>query len=661
MIGGIEGKEKEDIKDNNLNGKKIISYHFKKMEEGTVNLSLLLISGHIHVDTPFVVVKEIADAYNVMYQETDINDSNDYQRLINTIYRVVPPVISKTFQYEDYGKIVRYVNRNCRWPLDKLMVALKFLQQFTRPILYEHEFCYLLQNYPIGPLTPERPESVTACLLYHVCKIHRVETNRFMSFNRLVEIFELVHQSHNHIKQEIIDLIDLLPHDRLLYTYNMIRNEHAIANYEENSSSGSGSSMGERGEVETEETEETRYIKIVDTYHKFSDVHNLRKLIRPATKYEAIVLAAINFKYDISMAKNPIYEYYHLASTYPHYTPKDEVLMRYYRMDQYGIKLDVNFNPHLPQQLYDANTLRVLAINEGCTEEELNNEEPYELLQVISTTNNFYHGKLPNIVNTTTPISMEPIEEIDNDVILCYGIKGVSLVAIRYEELAGSFLSNINFKNPMDRLGETFEHRLIRKLKRLTEYVRCNDTEATINERKSLADAILQVEICMQESGRRTLDFRQVYVNADSATKQLIELALHQLTDLAMYMRGWRGSGSYPVDDAPLQNHYEIEVKVTEAMNEFDSTCQRLGPIGEQILNLPLCEYRNGKFSVSVSSNYGLTIGDRLDIIKNGYELEPFTSCIRITSNWLAASAYRYMEVLRLMVLFDITKLKKIS
>ena len=89
--------------------------------------------------------------------------------------------------------------------------------------------------------------------------------------------------------------------------------------------------------------------------------------------------------------------------------------------------------------------------------------------------------------------------------------------------------------------------------------------------------------------------------------------------------------------------------------------CQDLGEIGNQILDLPLLKISGGEFQPVASEESGKTIRGRLHIVKSGDDHATYDSCIRLSSNLLAITCWRYMEVLGMSTPFDIEMLREIS
>ena len=443
------------------------------------------------------------------------------------------------------------------------------------------------------------------------------------------------------------------------------RDEEIDETDETESETNSETSSSEEEEMRrTIDIGDDRYQEMIEIYHNLSDINIIRRRIEVGTEIEAVILGALNYKIDISDAQDPIKEYRHLRETSMEggiYIPKDTKLMETYKRDQYGLRLDITFNPRLPRVIYAPEDLKALAISEGYLESDFRFADAYELLQTSYIMNNFYHGKLPELTNRTTPIYLEKIKSIDNNVMLSYGVKGMGMIGIRYGELAKTFMSSLTFKSPFD-INEVIDLRLIRKLKNLCQLNRVVDNnEEAMDERRELFEAISKVELFISEKGEKALELFEIYKYSSNEIRHQIELCINKLLELSMNLRGWLGIGDYPIANAPVDDQEQVDIKVTVNLSKFYQQCDELGTIGQLILSLPLLEYRGGQFIASSDENNGLTIGDKLEILKRGHEADAIYSCIRISSNWLAATVYRYMQILGLPEPFNITLLRRIT
>ena len=79
-------------------------------------------------------------------------------------------------------------------------------------------------------------------------------------------------------------------------------------------------------------------------------------------------------------------------------------------------------------------------------------------------------------------------------------------------------------------------------------------------------------------------------------------------------------------------------------------------------MNLPLMQYHSASktFIVTTDEDEGLTIGERINIVRGG-ENGSYKSCIRMSSNVICASAYYYMRIIGLRIPFDIEEVSYIT
>jgi len=115
-----------------------------------------------------------------------------------------------------------------------------------------------------------------------------------------------------------------------------------------------------------------------------------------------------------------------------------------------------------------------------------------------------------------------------------------------------------------------------------------------------------------------------------------IRSGLHLLFRASMFMRGWDGLGSYPLQAAStIQNGRDPFVLTTVGMNELEDHLDRLSRMARwYIRHLPVVYYRGSLHHDSTK------IGWYLDHIRDG------TQCIRQASSVLACTAQHYLTLL---------------
>lgn len=609
-------------------------------------LSRLSITGLIDEYTPLVVLSEIADAHGITFDPNILSHPLYIRNLIDKIYTtelaaVAPPYTTRHYQY-----IGRFINKQCTtWRVASLLRAFEFLQHYM-----DNNYDLPAEpDFPLGVATPATPTSFNACILYKLCRHYNIHLGRMTTLAEMAMAIRLLIQPLPLLRNILLSRVNAVTTNANLVNMLMQGPEFV------------GIELPQDLVAPVSSPEETvTYASIELAQNNFSTSAALLRRVQPQTRSEAIVLAAINYKFDLSNVRDPIREY-NLLSNVP-YIPADPTVRDLLRRNRNALRLDIIFNPTLPPSLYNEETLRNLAIREGYRESDLQATRAYELLQIACLSNTFYAGYQEGITNRETPISMEPLDEIDNDVLICFGHKGTALTAMRYSELAGTFQHARNFVNPLVRLA-VFEPLALRKLKLLASAPCPGESPDASRERQNLYNIMVETEIFYENNNTRARDLSDAYRRCNDLQKQEIQNCIYSLFELAMYMRGWDGITRFPIAHAQTVNHGraqgQIDISVTNAILRFEQKCVTLGTYGELILSLPLLQYR-GDFVASTEPNQGLTIRDRVNIVKNGDSNANIASCIRLSSNWFAATAYRYMQVISVTPPFDIDALAHI-
>ena len=135
-----------------------------------------------------------------------------------------------------------------------------------------------------------------------------------------------------------------------------------------------------------------------------------------------------------------------------------------------------------------------------------------------------------------------------------------------------------------------------------------------------------------------------------------------------MYMRNWDGEGDYPLTSEATNFNKEEQIivddRVTQSLIRFEKSLECLqiyDKLGDFIQNLPLMQYHSESNTFVTCNDFaeGLTIKDRIDIIREG-ENAGLNSCIRLSSNKLAATSYYYMVLLGFRLPFSISEVSHI-
>lgn len=626
-------------------------------------LTRLQITGPIHNNTPLCVLLEIADAHGIKYEVKDSMKPGFTTFLLDSIARTEMPTIKNSDNtVEELQHIARFINKQHPWPQNKLIQAYNFLMQFivdngTDPL------SKIPENFMIGLQTPESPTAINACILYQVCTSHRLLTTNHTTLQQLGHAIKLLRMDTESVLRRTktfierdakhLDLINIL----LLANRDVTDPEENIVvekihNYYNNRTcnvSHEALSLIRRG---------------------LTDIRSLQSRIDPGTEQGAVGLAAINYSIDLSYVRSALREYKILKITgRDGYRPADPWMTYWYQRNISIFDLLLTFNPTYPIEFYTREQLAIMAENEAYTCTELANSDITELLHLSHVSPTFYEGAWPNLEITETPIDMDDVDDVLYGELLSYGCMNGTMKPITIKELTEWFHQVNNFTTPFSN-QDVFSNNAINKLKlilqRVPNYRReVTATEQTIMRRESLLQIVESIEGQLKYSDEPTKQLLKHHRNANINTKLAMITCVTELMHLGMYMRGWDGSSmdTYPVKSAPAPTEglAKISMSVSQAIQRYESSIVSLGAIGKFINDLPLVRYKNGQYQTSTNVEDGFTIGKRLEIVKLGEANRNIASCIRLSSNWLCGSAYKYLTALGARQSFDIFHLVHIS
>jgi len=366
---------------------------------------------------------------------------------------------------------------------------------------------------------------------------------------------------------------------------------------------------------------------------------NILKHFIPQTEKLAVTLSAIFYDLDISLTSNPIAEFSSLISDPSKYIPIDPVIAYVYVRNPEAFKLSYNFNPNFSTEFYSPTTLQKLCKFEGYTE---TTDPHYETLQINSVISTFYQGFRPKIQNTKTIVNYDLLNMCQNSEIIAYGTKD-NLTAFTVSELITSFDNNLAFILPTN---ETLTPININKLFNISKIV----------GHHKIIEVIKTVRSYETNKGKIIAKLVREYNNTSDDQKEKIRGMLEALLHLGFFMRGWMNSGDFPVINCPVNDYDKVDTTIIDGIVKFETITN--GKYGDLIRNFPLMKYVKN-FIFSNSNTDGYTVIDRINIVKVGGENS--SSCVRLSSNWLCATAYKMYQVLKLPIPFRIEDLRSIS
>ena len=352
-----------------------------------------------------------------------------------------------------------------------------------------------------------------------------------------------------------------------------------------------------------------------------------KTVINPKNRAEAIYLA-FNLGVDISRLKSPIAEYYRLKSNTDKYLRMKDRKCQCPELE--SLNINMCYNPIIPFDWYPFESVKNFIQLAGYEYHLVTN--PEEIIQLAYLTDNFYFGKAPLIANIETPINLDEVSELNAVDVVSYGIPGKPMTVISITELEMLFKNNGNFSKPG---GGYYSETVIAKLSIIA---------------RSLQGVIQEIREFQRIDDSSVSELSSWY-NREAAV-----LCLTELLHLAMYMRGWDGKSAYPIGSAPVEpgGYDSLMINASRyllAFIEKMNTDLTWGMVG----SLPMRLYKSGKYLKTQDSE---TIGQRLEKVQQG---EGVQACIRISSNWLASSAYFYQRCLGKSVDLDIANMRHIA
>ena len=594
-----------------------------------IELNRINIIGAVDMDTPKIVIDEIARSHGMTPQQ--VIEPTEHLTLSVRI----------PYKKGHLRAIARYVNPSCVWNQRSLMKSFEFIQ------LFNASQCVIPKTVPqMGSQTPEHPYSYNACMLYKLHKVWGIKTYHNTTFDELALAVRLYLSDKNKLVERVIQVAQASNKIQLI---SMLVNEKRSMSIEILNNVDSMSKPCD----DTDEVSLASIENIIQTYSN----EKLLKRITPTSTSEAVVLSALNYQLDLTFAQNPLDEYHNMITNKP-YIPSDEIMFNRFSYNCKIFDLSTYFNPFLPESVYATETLELLIALEGISLVQIqeSNLTKYEYLQLVSFKPNIYHGLQMNVQDIQTLVYKSDITEIDPTSIVCIGTVNKSLL-LTYNELSEYWDSAGDYLHP--ETNDVLPRAIINKLMAIHEHhEHFMLSHQAYNDLTQLTMVIHKIESDKVIKSKQVDHFINKYQDLPKTIQLRIRKCIQKLFILSMTMRGWKKGLKYPIEVAPVKNQYEVDINVTEMYNDFMKMCSTLDEYEGLIMDLPLFMYKNGEFKTTDDSDQGILLRDRLRIITDDRSVY---SCIRTSSNWLAASAYRYMLLLKMQLPFDIDKLIRIA
>jgi hypothetical protein len=382
------------------------------------------------------------------------------------------------------------------------------------------------------------------------------------------------------------------------------------------------------------------------------------EFFHPYNDDEAIVFSAYIYKIDVSLSSDPISEFICLRSIgVEKYSPIDHSFNQMYSLNRDYFNIKRRWNP-IFHFMYSKNEIIRISQVEGC--KSCNPSECLDYLQKLYMDPTFYIGIHP-YTNKTTPIELDDIISCDKNRCVSYGIEGdKKFVTYTFSELISYFETKKYFLDPCSR--KVYSEASIKKLE---DILRGSYTD----EGKTLLSIIRSILKSYKSMSPREVKWISFYENLDDSQKKKCRDILFAIMDLGMYMRGWKITGDkYPLSAQDcmidVSKIPERDYNITIAYEELEKLTNNeiYSEVNKEISTLPLLQYRDGHFIPSDIKEHGYTLYERLSIVKAGETTDDnIYACIRLSSNYICASCYRYLKLIKENPKFSIKDMREIT
>ncbi|CAH6418519.1 Hypothetical protein POVN_LOCUS236 [uncultured virus] len=671
----------------------------------TFELHRINICGPIKDDTPACVIFEVAHCLRLQIDWDKINVPQYVDNVLRSISGIKVNTVTENaykapaehgfpLDPELLSFMASFVNPNDRvnWKHKPLIRAFRHLCRFykvTTPPQLESKFV-------IGDKTMDQPEAYNACMLYRLCTYHGIRTWRQMTIEQMGHAMRDYYQDPAPLRERLIAAIGSLPHAKLINLSMSpdlrvapspsIRHPHArdqpiTVESLPLPSIATETESGEEKKVKKStfpniNPENTSTKALVDAYTRVVDLKHILSRVQPISQDEAIMMGAVVCGVNLTECSNPYEEYMALkdaslnGTDENRYIPTyDEVFQKRYLRNVAWFDVRQTWCPRL-SSIYTPDQLTQFALAEGYTQTEVKGQDIVQLLAMARVMPTFYLGRHPDCTQDDTNVGGIEVCTINPQLLITYGIAdGGPYALYTIGELCDCWLNTRSYSNPQN-VRELISKTALEKLRNIarervrpkegqpprmgrTSIVMLNEVEAGY---RRLLDVMEEVDSYAIATSEKAKQLNRYYAHGDEKQKDAIVLCLTNLLHMAYYMRGWKvnGNDEIPIGRDKTQFPNELQGQVdmlsTESIMKFEKDINRLPfEVRQFFRTLPLMKIATQgteiKFEAAAGADEGKTVIDRIAIVKAGTSV---FSCIRMSSNWFAASAYYYMVAIGL-------------
>ena len=596
------------------------------------SLDRLNLSGNITIETPSCVLYDVTISRGIDVDPKQLLSITYRARIIRTMEINPPESIDIPIRRENYSSVALYINSNreIKWTKKSLQDALSHISSLVDSDIPSHD---TIKNIRIGNPTPDHIQQYPISVLYRWCISLGAQTNPSMSEEDIRRYCLLLTSSRIELVEGIINLF--LKENKTL--------AKAIIYTEK-----SGYDSSNIGRVSKDEID--RYMQRYNGRFNSSI---------PKNKVEAVIMAAIRMKMDISYSEYPIQDYYNLISGGPF---MDTNMRRLALMFPHAYNLNHKFNPIFPETVYSMDMLRSICVSEQFNLNIVDIRTGYQELGLLYYTDTFLINPRHN-TPLETAIEGTPIDTQENGVVIIYyGSIPNGLISLTLNEIggmideAGDFIFDLRTKITLSKDNiQRLKSLIVKNKIQPRSRASCPKAEAW----STLGRTITRVEAIMSNMEHRLKLFRNYFNNLSESDKVKVLNTYKGLFNIALIMRGWDGNlNNIPITNLPKYNVEHVETRSNVMLAEFNSSCRELGEVALYTLDQPLIIQEGGGYKISTDPLKGITIADRIRIVMQGRRTDNMQSCIRLSSNVLLYSIATYMKAIGIIPPFKIEDVK---
>ena len=578
--------------------------------------------GEFDLNTPTIIIEEVADWLGLRFDRKLLNQPVYRARVLISIDKAHREDVDSTkfVPSQNLSKLAKFLNpdENLNWTKTKLLQGWTYIKKFLSGDISTNTF-----GYPI----PDNPCKISSVILYHrISQLEKIEFNHNTSLEQLAECYESIRLEEDQLRTRIHFLLN-----RVTSRFDLLK---ILCHLD---------SVSKVDLAYSSSSDWNKHIPLLDPV--------VGAMITPTTREEAIKVSLKYYHRDISQSIDPLREFMHFKMRLPPFDPHMQLVER---LNKNAYNIHHTFNPNIPEEYYEKGRL----FSMGQTFDLEPSDSIFQELVSLSLIDNFYLGVQPGVTQFSSSIYFEDLTQFDEvPPLVCYGSASTSFKIYLFSELINMFNANIRFTNPD---GGSFQE--IPRLKKLVELsnpksrrrrgirrIPGSPTKVIVGTYDKLWDQLLEtidrVSSFQQENQKFCLELLHFYNSSDNFIKNDIKSTLDSIMIMAMHMRGWKDETEpWPVSVVPMSDHNITFSYVLPFIDMVIAKFQTEG--GEYIGNLPLLYFENDEFFPSTSTEKGLTIKDRINIVNEGEDTNNINSCIRTSSNWFIFTAHRYLSVI---------------